>query len=540
MLRNTSIAHRFSMGFGAVALVTLLLGLVALWEMSNMRAAAEDVDNNWLPSILAIGTMERDFLNIRILTLNVSSNRSLDSASKDLAQLEAVKSTLAEDQKKYEKLISSPEERGIYEHYQQLLSKYFSIQGQMLAAVAKGQVDEAVNLSKGDVRNYAREVSDLLSNLVALNRQGSVDASTVSKTAYNDAFGIILAGLVAATALTMVLATLLTKSIAQPLTQAVRVAEQVASGDLSRDFTIEGSDEPARVLFALKAMQQSLRETLGHIADSSSQLASASEELTAVSESTNRNLQQQHHEIEQAATAVNEMTTAVDEVARNAVSTSEASQQSDRSARLGRDQVLKAVDSINGLAQDVTTTANQIGQLATNVRDISKVLDVIRAIAEQTNLLALNAAIEAARAGDAGRGFAVVADEVRALAHRTQQSTQEIEQMIGGIQNNSEQAVGSMQNSNLRARSTLEVAQKAGQSLDEITGAIGQINERNLLIASASEEQAQVAREVDKNLVNIRDLSIQSATGANQTMSACQELSRLAVRLRGLVNHFKV
>lgn len=201
---------------------------------------------------------------------------------------------------------------------------------------------------------------------------------------------------------------------------------------------------------------------------------------------------------------------------------------------------MKTVESIGMLADDVTSTASEVEQLAGNVRGISKVLDVIRAIAEQTNLLALNAAIEAARAGDAGRGFAVVADEVRALAHRTQQSTQEIEQMIGGIQQSTDKAVNAMQSSNQRAHSTLDVARAAGAALEEITAAMSQISERNLVIASASEEQAQVAREVDRNLVNIRDLSMQTTAGATQTSSASQELTRLAVDLNGLVNRFRL
>ena len=174
------------------------------------------------------------------------------------------------------------------------------------------------------------------------------------------------------------------------------------------------------------------------------------------------------------------------------------------------------------------------------MRDISTVLDVIRAIAEQTNLLALKAAIEAARAGDAGRGFAVVADEVRALAHRTQQSTQEIEEMIGGIQQGTDRAVQAMQRSNDQARSTLVVAEAAGEALNQIAAAIATISERNLLVASASEEQAQVAREVDRNLVNIRDLSMQTSAGANQTSAASQELAQLAVGLRTLVTRFSV
>ncbi len=326
----------------------------------------------------------------------------------------------------------------------------------------------------------------------------------------------------------------------QPLAEAVGVAEVIAGGDLTRSIKVVGNDEPARLLIALQAMQRSLRDTIQGISHSSNQLASAAEELNVVTEDSTRGLHQQNHEIEQAATAVNEMTTAVDEVARNAVATSEASRESDETAQHGRQQVIRTVESISLLANDVTQTATEVERLAGQVRDISKVLDVIRSIAEQTNLLALNAAIEAARAGDAGRGFAVVADEVRALAHRTQQSTQEIEQMIGDVHQGTDKAVHAMQLSNERARTTLDLARAAGEALDGIASAISQISERNLVIASASEEQAQVAREVDRNLVNIRDLSLQSSAGANQTSAASQELARLAIDLNNLVARFQV
>ncbi|WP_410524983.1 methyl-accepting chemotaxis protein [Pseudomonas protegens] len=287
-------------------------------------------------------------------------------------------------------------------------------------------------------------------------------------------------------------------------------------------------------------MQEKLRDTLLRISGSASQLASAAEELNSVTDEGARGLAQQNNEIEQAATAVNEMTSAVEEVARNAVSTSEASQSATQSAEDGRDRVQETVSAIERMTGDVQDTANLIGELANESRDIGKVLDVIRGLADQTNLLALNAAIEAARAGEAGRGFAVVADEVRALAHRTQQSTSEIERMIGSIQSGTEHAVESMRNSTERADSTLNIARSAGQSLDTINSAINEINERNLVIASAAEEQAQVAREVDRNLVNIRDLSVQSTTGANQTRSASGELSILAVDLNNLVTRFQL
>ncbi|WP_445009203.1 MULTISPECIES: methyl-accepting chemotaxis protein [Pseudomonas] len=346
--------------------------------------------------------------------------------------------------------------------------------------------------------------------------------------------------LVAALVLTVVLALTLTRSIVRPLAQSLQVAEVVATGDLTPQINVEGSDEPARLQAALKQMQQSLRDTIGRISDSSNQLASASEELSAVTEDATRGLHQQTQEIEQAATAVNQMTAAVEEVASNAVATSQASTESDRIARQGREQVRLTVASIEALADGVTANAAEVGQLAEQVHGITKVLDVIGSIAEQTNLLALNAAIEAARAGDAGRGFAVVADEVRALAHRTQQSTREIEQMIGGIQEGTDRAVEGMQQTNQRAQGTLDGAHAAGTALEEIATAISLINERNLVIASASEQQAQVAREVDRNLTNIRDLALQSSAGANQTSAASQALSQLAIELNTLVGRFSV
>ncbi|WP_409526709.1 methyl-accepting chemotaxis protein [Pseudomonas sp.] len=336
------------------------------------------------------------------------------------------------------------------------------------------------------------------------------------------------------------IATVLTRSIVVPLADAVAVAERVATGDLTQDIRVIGRDEPALLLRALSRMQNNLRDTIRKIAASSDQLASASEELHTVTEDTSRGLHQQSAEIDQAATAVNQMTAAVEEVANNAVSTADASKGADQTTRDGREQVNQALASIQHLVNDVAGTSTEIEQLASNANEISRVLDVIGAIAGQTNLLALNAAIEAARAGEAGRGFAVVADEVRALAHRTQQSTAEIEQMIAGIQNGTERAVAAMHSSRGRANGTLEVAQGAGEALEVIAEAIASINQRNLVIASASEEQAQVAREVDRNLVNIRDLAMQTSAGANQTSAAAQDLSRLAVDLNGMVAQFKV
>ncbi len=539
-LRNLNIAPRASLGFGLVALLVLLLGSFSLLQMTEMHKQSEQVDENWLPSIMSLGDVSQDLLRLRALTLRLLLNTDETRTQQNLTSVETLRSKLGEAQSNYEKLISSTEEKGLYQRFKQAESSYLQEQSKIVEAMRRNDRDAALAVAEGSLNDHADSMAKALVDLSELNRFGATAAAKNANEVFASARLWVIVMIVLALGLTVLLALLLTRSIVSPLSEAVRVAEVVASGNLTQPIEVQGSDEPARLLGALKSMQQSLRSTIQSISDSSTQLASASEELSAVTEDSTRGLHQQNNEIEQAATAVNQMTSAVEEVARNAVSTSEASSESNRTAQHGREQVRQTVDSISHLADDVTHTASEVEQLAGQVRDISKVLDVIRSIAEQTNLLALNAAIEAARAGEAGRGFAVVADEVRALAHRTQQSTREIEQMVSGIQQGTDKAVNAMQNSNSRARSTLDVAKAAGQALDEIAAAISQINERNLVIASASEEQAQVAREVDRNLVNIRDLSMQSSAGANQTSAASQELSRLAVDLNALVARFSI
>ena len=410
----------------------------------------------------------------------------------------------------------------------------------MLALSQQNKVDEMRTLINTRIKDGTDQMGEQLNKLIAINSAGAKQANDQAKQSYDSAITGIIVVVVAAALLTVLLAWLLTRSIVTPLRKAVAVAQTIAGGNLTQVIDDDGKDEPARLISALSTMQNNLRQTIQHIAGSATQLASAAEELSSVTEEASRGLQQQNNEIDQAATAVNEMTAAVEEVARNAVSTSEASAQSNQAAREGRDRVVETVGAIQTMTQDVQNTAAMIEGLATQGRDIGKVLDVIRAIAEQTNLLALNAAIEAARAGEAGRGFAVVADEVRALAHRTAQSTQEIEKMVAGIQNGTGQAVQSMEQSNQRTQSTLEMARAAGVALEQITQSISLINERNLVIASASEEQAQVSREVDRNLMNIRDLATQSTAGADQTSAASFELSRLAADLNAMVARFVV
>ncbi len=539
-LRNLKIGLRAACMFVLLGVLVLVMGLVSLYETRQMDRATDEIRVTWMPAVISLGDVSSALGRARALTLRSALEEQPSARKATLEKITEINQTLQGNLDDYERTIIADDDRALFNTFLQMSERYHGLQKSIRDAVAAEQLDEARRLINGPLAEYADSMMKALAALIEYNAKGAEQASQRSSAVFEEAFSLIVVALVMILVALIAIATLLTRSIVLPLADAVAVAERVATGDLTQDIQVLGRDEPALLLHALSRMQQSLRDTLRKIAASSDQLASASEELHTVTEDTSRGLHQQSAEIDQAATAVNQMTAAVEEVANNAVSTADASKGADQTTREGRDQVNQALASIQYLVSDVTDTSGEIEQLASNANEISRVLDVIGAIAGQTNLLALNAAIEAARAGEAGRGFAVVADEVRALAHRTQQSTAEIEQMISGIQSGTERAVTAMHTSQDRANGTLEVAQSAGQALEVIAEAITSINQRNLVIASASEQQAQVAREVDRNLVNIRDLAMQTSAGANQTSAAAQDLSRLAVDLNAMVAQFKV
>ncbi|CAN7591736.1 methyl-accepting chemotaxis protein [Aquipseudomonas alcaligenes] len=539
-LRQFPIAPRAAFGFAIITLLLVLTGLFSLNRMSVINDASTEISQSWLPSVRTIAQINLSLTELRqvqlghVLATDQSSQQFLETRMREIiAQLDKAEST-------YKAGIDPGRDQQLFDRYTLERQGFIAGVDKLLAMSKGGEKAAATELLQGPLLDNYRTTLKALNELSDYNTQGADAANTQADENYASATTAVISVLVIAALITVALAWALTRSITLPLSEAVQAAGVVASGDLTGRIDTAGKDEPAQLLTALLRMQQQLRGTIQQIGTSATQLASAAEELNAVTEEGNRSLTRQHDEIEMAATAVNEMTAAVEEVARNASSTSDASRASEESAQDGRDRVQQTVQAIRSMSQEVAHTSTLVEGLADRAQSISKVLDVIRAIAEQTNLLALNAAIEAARAGEQGRGFAVVADEVRALAHRTQESTREIEQMIGSIQSGTGEAVGAMNQNDQRARQMLEIAEAAGRALVEITEQVSQINERTLVIASAAEEQAQVAREVDRNLVNIRDISVQTATGANQTAAASHELSRLAVELNGMVARFTV
>ncbi|GFM66070.1 methyl-accepting chemotaxis protein [Pseudomonas lijiangensis] len=541
-LRNLNIAPRSLLCFGFFALLITALGLFSLMQASNLKESRETLQDNVLPTVQAVDQIKNDLLTIRLGNSGLRLAQDASATTAAQQRVTQARSSLETDVRKLQPLLVTEAGKKTYDSMSRNLNSYLAIHSRYLEAVSQKREDiiTALTQSNGEMTLAANMLAQDIAEISRLSDLKVAESDVAADNTYAQARNVTIIAILVALAATLALAGIFTRSLTAPIAKALAVAEQISANDLSKPIAVDGRDEPGRLLAALSIMQQNLRRTLSELGNSSNQLASTSEELSAVTEDSLRGVQRQNDEINQAATAINQMSAAVEEVARNAVLASTAAQDSSKSAENGRTRVNETVSAINELHESVGTTAVEIDGLAVEVQSISGVLDVIRGIADQTNLLALNAAIEAARAGEAGRGFAVVADEVRALAHRTQQSTAEIEKMISSIQGGASKAVSAMGHSSERARASLEVAQAAGHALAEITAAIVQINERNTSIASATEQQAQVAREVDRNLTSIRDLSTQNATGANQTSAASSELSQLAVGLNQLVLQFRM
>ncbi|NVZ31156.1 methyl-accepting chemotaxis protein [Pseudomonas sp. A4002] len=539
-LRSLSIARRAGLGFALIALLVALLGFFALSNMASIRESAVQVESGLVPKMRLVSDIREIMLRIRTISLRMALDPNPASLSQYRSQMDTRSQDLAKKLADLSAVLDTPEVRNLYDQFQVSLRQYQQGLTQSFILADKQQTAELNKLLLVDMKTVVDGSGNQLNALAdyynaQINLQGQTAQAQYSRSR-TMVFGFVLLAALS----TVALAWLLTRSIVGPLSHAVCAAENVARGDLTQTVEVTGDDEVTRLLVALQSMQGNLRGTLQLIRQSAGQMAASATDLNGITDQSSRSLQKQTAEIEQAATAVNEMTSAADEVARNAVSTSESTRLSNETARDGQQRVGETVSAIQALSTNIGETSSLVQNLADQSRDIGKVLDVIRSIAEQTNLLALNAAIEAARAGESGRGFAVVADEVRALAHRTQQSTLEIDQMVTAMRSGSSEALTSMQSSTQRASETLILAEGAGGALSQITDSIDQIHQRNLVIASAAEEQAQVAKEVDRNIVNIRDLSAQSSSGAGQINGSSHELARLAVSLNEAVARFQL
>ena len=387
---------------------------------------------------------------------------------------------------------------------------------------------------------YAESVNDFSGNKIAI-LELIMDRSSFAQAQSSARNVTVVIGIIAI-ALGLFVAWFIGRGISARIKKTVLALNDIAEGegDLTQRIVVDSKDELGELSNSFNQFVTRVHEMVRQVSSSTVQLGAAAEEMSVITETTNSGIQRQRAETEQVATAMNEMTSTVQEVARHASEAAASAHNADEETRNGHEVVQATVNAINSLATEINQASDVIQRLEEDSQSIGTVLDVIRGIAEQTNLLALNAAIEAARAGEQGRGFAVVADEVRTLASRTQKSTEEINDMIGRLQADAHDAVKAIEDSKKQADVGVHSAKTADSSLDTIMASITNINDMNMQIASAADEQSAVAEEINKNIISINDVAEESAEAASQTSAASQEMATLASDLQLLVSRFKI
>ncbi|AZF40573.1 Methyl-accepting chemotaxis sensor/transducer protein [Pseudomonas sp. R1-43-08] len=378
--------------------------------------------------------------------------------------------------------------------------------------------------------NELRENSNLLSQSQNTKRNDEADHTRT----------LLIGVTAAALVLGALAAWWIASQIASPLRDILVAANRVAQGDLSHDTHVERRDELGQLQQSIGQMTRSLRSLISSIGDSARQIAGAATQLSTVTEQTRNGLNNQKDETDQVATAMNEMLATAQEVARHAERASVAANEADQQAGAGEQVVIQAVEQIGNLASEMALSGRAMLALQKESEKIASVLDVIKSVSQQTNLLALNAAIEAARAGTAGRGFAVVADEVRSLAQRTQESAEEIEGLILGLHNGTQQVADIMDSSRNLTDNSVALTRDAGEALAAIARTVSVIQEMNPQIAAAAEQQSAVAEEINRSVLKVRDVSEQTAAASEETAAASVQLTRLSLDLQTLIGKFKL
>ncbi|MFT6257311.1 MAG: methyl-accepting chemotaxis protein [Cellvibrionaceae bacterium] len=384
-------------------------------------------------------------------------------------------------------------------------------------------------------------ISGKIAELVSLQIKVAGDEWRLTQDIYQSSVKLFIFFTLCAVVISVVLTIWVLRSVMRPVTDILMKLKLIKqNSDLTQVFTPYNDDELGMISTSLTGVITHLRSIIESISDAANTINISSEELQRFTEDTNHRMIQQQDESEQTATAMNEMTATVAEVVQSTNFAAEQAKQANDHAENGNIIVRNSIDSISQLSNQIGTTAEVISHLAKESQNIGQVLSVIKGIAEQTNLLALNAAIEAARAGEQGRGFAVVADEVRTLAKRTQDSTLQIETMIGGLQKSVVLAVSSMDEGLVLVNNANDKTSSAGVVLSEIVTSVDSINELNTQIATAAEEQSYVAESINKSIIAINDITKASSAATEKLTHSVNDLQSLARSMQRQVATFKI
>lgn len=536
-MNNMKLLQKFWLAGGLFFLIIAAQIGTTFYTSSTVKSNSDLLIDSNIPVLIKAHALKLAVVQVQQWLTDISATRGLDGLNDGFDEAEKYA-------KNFRSLIDSlkqqDKENDIqYDDMLYAFNDYYEV-GKIMA---RAYVDEG---PAGGNKHMAQfdEVAEKIANHVDSLLTGIQENTNVVINKQHEAIGVVDSSLLFSTILMVAIMGIVGWFISNTINRIpllLQAVNQISSGDLTgSDILINNHDEISLLCAQTNVMREKLKNMIANINETSKRLASHVGEMARIAEHGRTVAADEQSDIGQIATAVTEMSATAQEVASNASSAAQAANEADQQAADGLNVVESTIDSINLLADEVVNTAKVIENLKTDSENIGSILDVIRGIAEQTNLLALNAAIEAARAGEQGRGFAVVADEVRTLAQRTQQSTQEIQDMITKLQAGSYNAVEAMEKGRNQAEISVEQAANAGQRLQMITQAISTITDMNYQIATSSEEQSAVAEEINRNVNHINTTTVEAAEGANRTSEACNDIKKLVRDLGDVVEQFKI